>query len=411
MATGNGETECLIFSSDYDCAAKHLNGYNVSIIAGYPFISAHAAYVHIHDIKEIAGLASVRAITSQSKVYTLEKNFCQSVVARSKATTQSQGQNTLHRIASSAEHPSNDDVSYDIPIEQIEDTIDCREEHLYSGVCEAHTAGNFGDGVTIAVIDTGIIPHLDFVMPTDRIAAFVDFVDGVDFAIDNFGHGTAVASIASGNGLVSGRKFVGVAPKSRVIALRAIGDKGEGGAFKILEAMQWIIDHKETYNIRIVCMSFGAKPQEIDPLVIGAEALWDAGITVVASSGNTGPKSGTVMSPACSRKIISVGGVGRTDFGFYVPAFSSRGVVGVDGTTKPDIAAPAVEVMSCSIGENFYAPHSGTSMAAPYVAGICALLLEQEPRFTPDKLKEILMENAQRLPFEPSACGKGLVQV
>jgi len=147
------------------------------------------------------------------------------------------------------------------------------------------------------------------------------------------------------------------------------------------------------------------------PLVIGAEALWDAGIAVVASCGNTGPKSGTVMSPACSRKIIAVGGLGRTDSGFYVPAFSSRGETQLDGSVKPDIAAPAVEVTACSINENFYASNSGTSMAAPYVAGICALLLEQEPRFTPDKLKEILMENALRLPFESNACGRGLVQV
>ena len=386
MARGFGETECLIFSDNYEDAARRLSGYSVSIIAGYPFISAHAAYVHVHNITEIAGLASVRAITGQSKVYTLE------------------GESFFASLDSSAS-PQNDNSGNDQPM-----PLFTRAEHLYCGVYAAHMAGNYGTGCTIAVIDTGLMPHLDFVMPCDRIAAFADFVDGEYYPVDNFGHGTAVASIACGNGLVSNRKYTGVAPKSRVIGLRAIGDKGEGGAFKILESMQWIIDNRDEYNIRVVCMSFGAKPQEIDPIVIGAEALWDAGIAVVASCGNAGPSAGTVMSPACSPKIISVGAVGKTDFGFYVPSFSSRGAADTFAP-KPDIAAPAVGVTACSAGDDFYAPFSGTSMAAPYVAGVCALLLEREPRFTPDKLKEILMTTALRLPFEPSACGRGLVRL
>ena len=361
MARGFGETECLIFSDNYEEAARRLSGHSVSIIAGYPFISAHAAYVHIHNISEIAGLSSVRAITSQSRVYTLEGESDFSAGGIENTPSAARRRPSLLKEGNFFEGDLDDsfiDSQLDSP-----EPLFTRAEHLYCGVYAAHSAGNYGTGCTIAVIDTGISPHLDFVMPTQRIAAFADFVEGESEPCDNFGHGTAVASIACGNGLVSNRRYAGVAPKAQVIGLRAIGDKGEGGAFKILESMQWIIDNKDVYNIRVACMSFGAKPQEIDPIVIGAEALWDAGIAVVASCGNAGPAAGTVMSPACSPKIISVGAVGKTDFGFYVPSFSSRG--GGNTAAKPDIAAPAVGVTACSAGCGFYAPFSGTSMAAP----------------------------------------------
>ena len=387
MARGFGETECLIFGDALGEALSRLRSFDTSIIASYPFINAHAALVHVHDIESIAGIGTVRAITGQSKVYTTNR-----LIAKQRVNPHS------IKEASGVEEPLLEHNRY------------VRHEHTYCGITDVHQSGNLGHGVTIAVIDTGIIPHLDFVMPVDRIAAFVDFVDSGNSPYDNFGHGTAVASIACGNGLVGCREFCGVAPKANIIALRAIGDNGEGGAFKILEAMQWIIDNKERYNIGVVCMSFGAKPQQIDPLVIGAEALWDYGIAVVASCGNTGPDEGTIMSPAVSPKIISVGGLGRCRAGFYVPAFSSRGEAG-DNTPKPDVVAPAVDVVACSTTDSFYSVESGTSMAAPFVAGICALLLEREPNYTPDKLKELIVTRAHKLPYDYTVCGSGLVQI
>lgn len=281
-----------------------------------------------------------------------------------------------------------------------------------------HDTGIFGEGVTVCVIDTGINPHLDFCVPKNRIIKFVDLVGGGENPYDDNGHGTFVAGVLGGSGLASGGKFKGVAPRCNIISVKALEANGETGAYKILEAMQWVADNKNRYNIRVVCMSFGSNPLgKADPLVVGAEALWDMGITVVAAAGNSGPEASTIKSPGYSPRIITVGGLddGRNENGEYnlesfsIANFSSRGPAG--NFYKPDLIAPAVNISGTvfdETGKVFYQKMSGTSVATPIVAGVCALILSVNKNLTPNAVKQILLQSCGALTGNKNLEGSGL---
>ncbi len=264
-------------------------------------------------------------------------------------------------------------------------------------------------GVTVAVIDTGLAPHLDFLLP-NRVTAFADIIGGKSGIYDDNGHGTLVTGALAGSGLMSGGRFAGVASGANIVSVKALGADGEGNSADILLAMQWIYDNAAKYKIKVVCMSFGATPTgKNDPLAAGVEALHAKGITVVASGGNGGPDSGTITSPGISPYAITVGGVKiKEDGKAEVCAFSSRGPYG--GLLKPDIAAPAENVM-CAGGAEDYTAVSGTSIAAPIAAGACAVLLSLHPNYTPDKIKELLMKNALYVNGDRNAAGSGMLSL
>ena len=247
--------------------------------------------------------------------------------------------------------------------------------------------GLSGKGVRIAVIDTGLSPHVDLLLP-DRVPIFVDVVAGKSTPYDDNGHGTAICGAIAGNGILSNGKYSSLAPLSEIIPIKAIGSTGEGNTADILQAMQWVWDNCEKYNIRIVCASFGAEPQNKDPLVLGVEALHKKGILVVASSGNDGVGKDKVKSPGISPYAITVGGI---DENKNIAEFTSRGLC--RGIYKPDIYAPAQNVVCPSMAGD-YAPVTGTSIATPIVASVCANIIEKHPSFTPDKVKEILLKNS-----------------
>lgn len=272
---------------------------------------------------------------------------------------------------------------------------------------------NFGEGLSIAYVDTGIFPHLDFTLGGSRILQFVDLINYRVFPYDDNGHGTFVAGVGSGNGLVSNKKYAGICPKSNIIAIKALNAEGEANANKILEAMQWIYDNSQKFGIKVVCMSFGSEPLgENDPIMRGADALWASGITVVAAAGNSGPEYQTIKSPGISKNIITVGGLddNRIDDNTFEPnffeiaEFSSRGPA--LGGFKPDLVAPAVDIISCGIKE-FYTTLSGTSVATPMVAGLATLLLEQNPKLSPDKIKQILQNASLPITFNQNKEGFG----
>ena len=164
-----------------------------------------------------------------------------------------------------------------------------------------------GKGIGVAILDTGIYPHIDF---DSRICVFADFIAHKKVPYDDNGHGTCVAGILAGSGRASMGKYKGMAPGSRIAALKVLDRFGNGNKEDVLQAFRWILQNRERYKLRIVNISVGTTYRtrnEQDVLVQGVEKLWDEGLVVVAAAGNQGPKPGSVTAPGCSKKIITVG--------------------------------------------------------------------------------------------------------
>lgn len=265
----------------------------------------------------------------------------------------------------------------------------------------------YGENISIAYKDTGIHPHFDFLLPKRRIVAFKDLLHEKNVLYDDNGHGTFVAGIGSGNGTID-RRIIGVAPQTNIVSIKALDKNGETSANTILDAMQYIYDNKAKYNIRVVCMSFGAECSEkIDPLQKGAETLWNSGLVVVAAAGNSGPTPKTIKSPGANSRIITVGGIddGRSDGVIKIANFSSRGPS--NSKYKPDLVAPSVNMTSCNNFKNkkFYDTMSGTSVATPFVAGLSAIILQKYKNFYPDQVKHFLTTNC--IPIEKNRNSEG----
>ena len=160
-------------------------------------------------------------------------------------------------------------------------------------------------------------------------------------------------------------------------------------------------------------MSFGSEPIGYsDPIMRGAERLWNSGIVVVAAAGNSGPKNGTIKSaPGVSSKIITVGGFNDNRIGddykenfFEIAQFSSRGPA--LNKIKPDLVAPSVDITSCGLKNN-YVTLSGTSVATLMISGVCALILEKYPNLKPDQIKRLLLQNCKPISHNFNQEGMG----
>ena len=270
-----------------------------------------------------------------------------------------------------------------------------------------------GEGQTIAIIDTGISMHPDFCVGKNRIIYFKDFISSNSVAYDDNGHGTFVAGVCAGNGAMSCGKYSGIAPKANIVSLKALSSAGEASADKILSAMEWVYDNHEEFNIKVVCMSFGSEPLGYnDPIMSGAEALWRAGVVVVAAAGNSGPEYQTIKSPGVSNQIITVGGFNDNRLNeklfnpeyFEIAKFSSRGPA--FQRYKPDLVAPSVDIISCGI-KDFYTKLSGTSVATPMVAGGALLILEKHPNLSPNEVKKIILSICHPITFNRNFEGVG----
>ena len=270
-----------------------------------------------------------------------------------------------------------------------------------------------GKGVAVAVIDTGVSPHYDLVKPVNRIVGFKDLLASKEMPYDDDGHGTHVAGIIAGNGYTS-CKYTGTAPCADIVSIKALDESGNGTESDILAALQWIINNRQFYNIRVINLSLGIKIEESydeDPLIRGANAAVRYGYTVVTAAGNNGPGRCTINSPGTSPLVITVGAADLTrDGAIKVAGFSSRGPT-LSGESKPDLVAPGVDICSLD-GKNpkGYSVQSGTSMAAPVVSGVAACLYAMRPGLTPAQVKQILVSDALPLKKEDRfAQGRGLL--
>lgn len=281
-----------------------------------------------------------------------------------------------------------------------------------------HSKGYEGKGIGIAVIDTGVAPHDDLVNPNNRIIAFKDLVNRKTAVYDDNGHGTHVAGIIAGNGFSSKGKYLGIAPKANIIAIKALDENGGGSSSSIIEAISYIIETKDRYNIKIINLSVGTPATNDcahDPLCKAVEKAIQAGLIVVVAAGNSGPDKGTILSPGTSKNAITVGAVDHRNTinpeDDTLATFSSRGPT-EEGLIKPDIFAPGVNINSLSNTKlNSYTSLSGTSMATPLVSGSVALLLNKYGNLEPKQVKEMLINSSIELKTSNEKLGAGLLNL
>ena len=281
-----------------------------------------------------------------------------------------------------------------------------------------HREGYFGENITIAVIDTGLAPHNDLVKNKNRIINFKDFVKNREDPYDDNGHGTHVAGIIAGDGHSSRGKYTGIAPKSNIVAIKALDEYGGGSSSDIIEGLSYIIDKKDEFNIKIVNLSLGTMPnssQRKDPLCRAVEKAIELGLIVVAAAGNNGPNVKSILSPGVSREVITVGAVDdkRTidPSDDTIAAFSSRGPT-LDGESKPDLVAPGVNIQSISSSKlDSYSSLSGTSMATPLVTGSMALLLDKYGDLSQKEIKNRLTSSCIDLKDQENNQGAGVLNL
>ena len=305
-----------------------------------------------------------------------------------------------------------------------------------TGAQDLWNQGFTGQGVDVAVIDTGVaqVPGLD------RAGKVID---GPDLSFDNaeptlrytdaFGHGTHMASIIAGTDVASGTpdapcttclgpsaytdttKFVGVAPDARIVNVKVGAYDGAADVSQVIAAIDWVVQHRhdDGLNIRVLNLSFGTDSVQntaTDPLIFAAEQAWKAGIVVVAAAGNDGVATLHLANPARSPIVIAVGATdprGTLDVGDDVVAdFAQRGNL----LRTADLVAPGVSVIGLRVPGGFvdqqvtvgkvgtrFQRASGTSQATAVVSGLVALVLSKYPDADPDAVKAYLKGNAKDL--------------
>jgi serine protease AprX len=271
-------------------------------------------------------------------------------------------------------------------------------------------AGEIGNGVGVAVIDSGAASHP--VLQNRVVPVSVGTLSG---GADLSGHGTHVAGVVAGYD--PGGLYTGMAPGATIYSIRVTGANGQATESQVVTALEWVYKNHQAKNIRVVNLSLQssvAASYQTSPLAGAVEKLWFAGVTVVVSAGNRGTVAeAAYFPPANDPYVITVGAMddaGTKDWSDDSAAsFSSAGLT-QEGMAKPEVLAPGRGILSAlaagstlaaeypSKVEGDYIRLSGSSMAAPVVSGAVALMLGKDPSLTPDQVKYLLMNYGRSVP-------------
>ena len=311
----------------------------------------------------------------------------------------------------------------------------------------AGAAGVTGEGVVVAVIDSGVadVPEL-----VGRILGSVDFTatskgqgqkvrltcDGDEYTPaspsgngtgDDNGHGTHVAGIIAAGGVNRHDDTRGVAPGAQIISLRVLDANGDGFAGDVVDAIDWTVANRDRYRIRVINLSLGGPVLQAcadDPVCQAVERAYRAGIVVVASAGNFGKDEagnevlGGITVPGSSPFAITAGALNTKQTPWRsddeVTTYSSRGVTQFDHLIKPDLLAPGNKIRGLlAPGSTLAKEHpelvidttegkrlqlSGTSMAAAAVSGAVALLLQSQQPTNPELIRQLIQQTASTVP-------------
>jgi len=291
------------------------------------------------------------------------------------------------------------------------------------GAHDAWSRGFTGQGVDVALIDSGVTPVTGLAGPGQ-------VVNGPDLSLesqsvgtrylDTFGHGTFMAGLIAGHDPgVDGdpsnvAAYQGIAPDARIINVKVADALGRSDVSQVIAGIDWVVQHAHDsgLNIRVLNLSFGTsslQPYQLDPLAYAAEVAWHNGIVVVVSAGNDGGHR--LVDPAIDPFVIAVGALdtnGSTATqDFAVAPFSNQGTrrrgvdvvapgVHVEGLRVPGSFIDSTFAATGRLGDRFFRG-SGTSEATAITSGVVALLLSENPALTPDQVKHLLLRTAHPL--------------
>jgi serine protease AprX len=307
-----------------------------------------------------------------------------------------------------------------------------------TGAGEYWNNGYTGRGVDVALLDTGVVEVNG--LRSGKVVYGPDLsyeADNPDLRHkDTYGHGTHMAGIIAGRDdfapIYKGNEngFLGMAPGSRVVSVKLADATGATDVSQVIAGIDWVVQNKNKngLNIRVLNLSFGTDGVQsylLDPLTYAAEVAWRKGIVVVVSAGNEGFGSTKLNNPAYDPHVLAVGGAdgaGTYDYADdTIQSWSSRG----DGTRNPDLVAPGASLVSlrdpgstvdteyptARVATRFF-KGTGTSQAAAVVSGAAALVIQQRPTITPNQVKKLLTDGAQRLwRADAVAQGRGMLDL
>lgn len=304
----------------------------------------------------------------------------------------------------------------------------CFDEYLFLCGISVNTANKFklsnknrnkGKGIGVAIIDSGVYPHNDLVTPYNRISLFIDLINNLHHPYDDNGHGTCTAGIIAGNGKKSNGMYSGIAPESTIYSYKAFDKTGKGYFSDILYAMELVNNEGRKGIIKVLCLPFELLGyniflQKLFDLMVSL--LNDNNITCIIPSGSNKNLDGSIRGLALCNKCITVSGYDSTT-NIQPYAYSSIGCTRKD--TKPNLCASCVDIVSLNSDINYiseqdgnklypskldlsYKTFSGTSIAAAYVSGICALIYEDDKNFTPKDISSILKVSCEPLDDIPN---------
>jgi serine protease AprX len=330
-------------------------------------------------------------------------------------------------------------ASYGLPSVPYDPAADVNSMYNIEQMDGAHAywnAGYTGQGVGVALIDSGV-------SPVDGLKTPGKVVNGPDLSfesqvpslqnLDTFGHGTHMAGIIAGRDSAvtsvsssDTTNFLGMAPNAQIVNVKVADALGKTDVSQVLAAIDWVVQHQNDngMNIGVLNLSYGTDSNQsyvLDPLAYAAEQAWLHGIVVVVAAGNQGNNSNRLDDPAIDPYVIAVGASNTnntTYVRYHLPAsFTSEG----DGTRNPDLSAPGVHIVSlrdpgsfvddqfgatANVSNRFFLG-SGTSQAAAVVSGAAALLLSQRPGLTPDQVKALLDTHTHSMYGRTSLKGSG----
>jgi subtilisin family serine protease len=265
--------------------------------------------------------------------------------------------------------------------------------------------GATGSGIRVGILDSGIDfdhPAFGGFGPGHRVAGGWDFANGDADPRDDFGHGTHVAGIVAGHG----GGVTGVAPGATLYAYKVLDANGFGWESWILAAFERVLDPDQDPAtddaLHVINLSLGGDGDADDPLSTAVDHLAEAGVVCVVSAGNDYGHF-RIGSPGTARRALTVGASSKSG---AIAAFSSRGPVSGTLDLKPDLVAPGVDIVSAARGGGVLAL-SGTSMAAPHVAGVAAQLRQLHPSWSAAAVQAALIGSARDLSDSPFVQGAG----